>query len=271
MSASCLYEGSVRHRRYGDVPHELRSQLFMVYLDLDELPEALDCSRLCSARGPAIAWFRRSDHLGDPARPLAQEIRELVARRLDATEPIGPVRLLTNLRYVGHCFNPVSFYYCFDAAGERIKSIVAEVSNTPWGERHAYVLEPETPRAGGVLRGQFRKQFHVSPFMAMDHSYAWRMTEPKERLIVHIDAVRLESLAFDATLTLRRRELSAAGLRAMLRRHPALTLRIVSSIYAHGVRLRLRGARPFPHPHGAPPLGPARRRRARASREGAGR
>ncbi len=268
MPASCIYQGWVRHRRYGSIRRELRSRLFMLYLDLDELPELFDRYRVASARGRAPAEFRRTDHLGDPRRPLAAEIRELVAART-GRRPAGPIRLLTNLRYFGQCFNPVSFYYCFDRA-ERVQAIVAEVTNTPWGERHAYVLSPDPGRpAASIMRGRFEKEFHVSPFMGMDHTYVWRMTEPAERLIVHIDSEREEQVAFDATLSLERRELTPARLRALLARHPLQTLRILRQIYANGLRLWLRGARYFPNPSGAPLLGRARRGHARASREGA--
>ena len=155
MEASCVYEGWVRHRRLGAVAHELKAKLFMLYLDLDELPALFDSYRVASARSRAIAEFRRADHLGDPARPLADEVRELVAART-GTAPAGPIRLLTNLRYLGHCFNPVSFYYCFDAAGSRVSTIVAEVTNTPWGESHAYVLSPQEGRpVASIMRGRF--------------------------------------------------------------------------------------------------------------------
>ena len=241
----------------------------MLYLDLDELPALFDRYRLASARGRALAEFRRADYLGDPQRPLAEEIRALVAAR-SGIRPEGPIRLLTNLRYFGHCFNPVSFYYCFDPSGSRVETIVAEVTNTPWGERHAYVLSAASGRPGAsIMCGRFAKEFHVSPFMGMNLTYAWRMTEPGNRLIVHIESEHEQTVAFDATLSLERSPLSPARLRGLLARHPLLTLRIVRQIYANGLRLRLKGARYFPNPSGAPLLGRARREHARASREGA--
>jgi len=263
MGASCAYEGWVRHRRHDPIEHELRMRLFMVYLDLDELPELFDGYRAASARGRAIAEFRRADYLGDPRRGLATVVRELVSERTG--RPLGgPVRLLTNLRYFGHAFNPVSFYYCFDADGSQVEAIVAEVTNTPWGERHAYVLEPAATRAPGsaVLAGRFAKAFHVSPFMGMDHAYAWRMTVPGRQLIVHIESEREGRLAFDATLSLTRRPLSPASLNRLLMRHPLLTLQILRRIYTNGLHLWVKGVGYFPNPSGASPL-PGRRPGAR--------
>jgi DUF1365 family protein len=249
--ASCLYEGSVRHRRTGAVRDEFRYPLFMAYLDLDELPDLFDGRWLWSARGPALAWFRRSDFLGDPDVPLGDAVRELVGERTGA-RPDGPIRLLTHLRCFGHCFNPVSFYYCFDAAGEHVVAVVAHVTNTPWGERHAYVMGVSEVADRGtvtVMRERLEKRLHVSPLMGMDHTYDWRLTEPAEQLLVHIESQRANGeRAFDATLSLRRREITRRSLRRALARYPLLTVRIVTRIYTHALRLKLRGATYFPHP-----------------------
>jgi DUF1365 family protein len=251
VKRSCLYEGTVRHRRAGAVNDEFCYPLFMAYLDLDELPGLFDGRWLWSARGPAIAWFRRADYLGDPGVPLADAVRELVSERIGVRAE-GPIRLLTHLRYFGKCFNPVSFYYCFDPSGERVVAVVADVTNTPWGERHAYVMNAADPADHGsvtVMRARFDKQLHVSPLMGMDQIYDWRLTAPGEQLLVHIESDgREQRKVFDATLSLRRRELTPRSLRAVLARYPLITLRIVARIYAHALRLRLRGARYFPHP-----------------------
>lgn len=222
----------------------------MAYLDLAELPELFDGHLLWSARRPAPAWFRRDDYLGDPGISLEDAVRDLVAQRT-GTRPTGPVRLLTHLRYLGWAFNPVSFYYCFDDTGERVCAVVAEVTNTPWGERHAYVLEALEAEDHGsvrVLRGDFHKRLHVSPFMGMDHSYRWSLTEPGEQLLVHIESLRAGKVTFDATLSMRRRVLDAAGLRRALWRYPLMTMRVSAGIYGHALRLKLKGARYFPRP-----------------------
>jgi DUF1365 family protein len=248
--ASAVYEGWIRHRRFEPVEHEFRYPLFLMYLDLAELPEVLDPYPLFSARRPALARFRREDFMGDPARPLAECAREAVEGATGAN-PSGPVRLLAGLRYFGHCFNPVSLYYCFDSPAERVEAVVADVQNIPWGERHPYVLARDE-RRGSVLSDELEKTFHVSPLMGMDQTYAFRASEPGDRLAVHIESRPNtgEGKSFDATLSLRRRELSPRTLAGLLARYPAMSLQVVAKIYVQALRLKLKGARYYPHPEG---------------------
>ncbi|NLT05140.1 MAG: DUF1365 domain-containing protein [Solirubrobacterales bacterium] len=246
--ASAVYHGAVRHRRHSPVAHGFEYRHTMLYLDLDELPAAFDVHPLYSARRPALARFRRADHLGPPDRPLADCVRDLVAEH-GGHRPDGPVRLLTTLRQFGHAFNPVSFHYCFDRAGERVEAVVAHVTNTPWGESHAYVLERSG--AGTVLADRIDKAFHVSPFIGMDHRYDWRVSEPGERIAVHIDELDDDGATiFDATLSLRRSALTRRELSRALARFPLTSLRVLSLIYVNALALKLRGAPYHPHPGG---------------------
>jgi uncharacterized protein len=243
VSSSCIYEGVIRHRRL-EPRHEFRDRLALAYLDLEELPWLLG-GRLVSRR-PGLVRFRRRDYLGDPAVPLDRAVRELVSERT-GERPAGPIRLLTHPRSFGHCFNPVSFYYCFEAAGEHLEAVVAEVTNTPWGERHAYVLG-HGHASGKGLNAQFEKAMHVSPFMGMDHRYDVRASTPGRTLSVHIGSSRAGTTVFDATLSLRRRELTRASLARTTARYPFATVRVLALIYAHALGLKLAGARVHRHP-----------------------
>jgi hypothetical protein len=235
----------VRHRRFAVRSHEFRQRLALAYIDLDELPGLLG-GRLVRRR-PGFVRFRRGDYLGDPGVPLDDAVRDTVQAR-SGVRPTGPIRLLANLSAVGHCFNPVSFYYCMDARAQRVQAVVAEVTNTPWGERHCYVLAASThshdasspdasPLAERVLACSFPKSLHVSPFMGMDHRYEWRMTTPAQTLSAHISSSHEGELAFDATLALRRRELTSASSIVLT----TTTLRTLASIYAQAARLKLKG------------------------------
>lgn len=235
---SCLYAGEVRHRRFRPAPHRFRYRLFMVYLDLDETEEAFRGRWLWSARRPAPAWFRRRDFLGDPSRPLADEVRRTVEERT-GRRPEGPIRLLTHLRYFGYSFNPVSFYYCF--RGDEVEAIVAEITNTPWKERHRYVV-------AGLGPHRFGKEFHVSPFLPMEMTYRWRFTTPGATLAVHMENETREGTAFDATLSLERRELTGGACARALLRHPVMTAKVSLGIYYQALRLFLKRAPFHVHP-----------------------
>lgn len=243
---SCLYEGTIWHRRRRPTRHAFRHHLFMVFLDLAELPGVFRGRWLWGCEPWRWARFRRADHLGDPATSLDESVRALVERHTGA-RPSGPVRLLTQLRYGGVAMNPLALYYCYDEPGERVETVVAEVTNTPWGEQHCYVLSPR--HDGRRLDAEHAKEFHVSPFMELQQRYRWRLANPGESLRVRITSTdRTPSPLFDAALSLRRRTLSSAGLAWALARYPLLTTRIAAAIYGHALRLWWKGTPFHPHP-----------------------
>lgn len=245
---SAIYEGTVRHRRFAPAAHGFDYTLFMMYLDLAELDAVFAGRWLWSASRPAPAAFRRRDHYGEPAAPLEESIRALVEEKT-GRRPVGRIGLLTHLAYFGHCFNPVSFYYCWDAAGRAVEAIVAEVANTPWHERHMYVLDRRaslTP--GDVMSFKLKKEFHVSPFMDMDQSYAWSFREPRERLSVHMENHEGGAKLFDATMTLERRPITGPALARCLAGWPLMTLKVVGAIHWEAFKLWAKDVPVFTHP-----------------------
>jgi len=245
---SAIYEGTVRHRRFAPVRNEFAYRLFMMYLDLGELDEVFRGHWLWSTRHFNLACLRRKDHLGDPTISIDEAVRLLVAERTGA-RPTGPIRLLTHLRYFGHCFNPVSFFYCYDADGQRVETIVAEITNTPWHERHCYVLaETMNEHKHPWKHYRFPKTFHVSPFMDMNVGYDWRFLEPGERVQIHMEDWAEGGKLFDATLSLRRQPINAGGLIRVLTRYPLMTVQVVAKIHWQALRLWRKGAPFYVHP-----------------------
>jgi len=252
---SCLYLGKVRHRRFSPVVNTFGYRLFLAYLDLEEIPHVFDIHPLWSAEHVNLAYFRRRDHYGPVGMPLDQAIRDLVHER-SGSRPEGPIRLLTHLRYLGYCFNPVSFYYCFNPLDTRVEAIVAEVHNTPWLEEHCYVLTDSMnlhPR-DDWRRFRFQKAFHVSPFMEMAIRYDWRFKVPGDTLTVHMNLTHEETRRFDATLELKRTPMTRGGLTKALLTYPLMTWKVAAMIYRQALRLRFKGAPVHAHPKKSIPI-----------------
>jgi uncharacterized protein len=243
---SRIYKGWVEHRRTAPRENRFRYRLFMLYLDLAELPTLFDRTPFWSASKPALAWFRRSDYVGPIHLPLDEAVRRLVAQTT-GRRPAGPIRLLTHLRYFGATMNPVSFYYCFNAAGDALETIVAEITNTPWGERHHHVLSVDAAH-GRLKRFEFDKGFHVSPFMPMDMRYQWCFNEPGGRLFVNMQNCRRGDRVFDATLALRCSPLNRASLLLALAAFPLMTFKVLAGIYYQALKLYLKRTPIFAHP-----------------------
>lgn len=245
---SKLFVGQVSHQRFTPKKHTFNYKMFMMYLDLDELPELFDPFLLWSARRFNLAYYSRQDHMGDAQQPLKQAVIDLVKEK-SGISLTGPIRLLTHLRYFGYGFNPVSFYYCFDEKDEHLQAIVAEVNNTPWGEQHCYVLPigPEQQNSN-QYKFELKKVFHVSPFNPMDHDYAWFFSL-QQHLTVHMENWKNGEKVFDATLALKAQEINSKNLARALINFPLMTAKVGFSIYYQALKLFLKRTPLYTHPN----------------------
>lgn len=241
---SAIWQGSVRHRRFAPRAHAFSYSLFMLGLDLDELP-GLEQGRWFAVERAGLLSFRREDYLRGSEGPLKQAVWDKVAALGGDAEPGGRVLLLGNVRCLGFYFSPVNFYFC-DRAGET-RYLLAEVSNTPWNECHYYLLDL-------AALSPHDKDFHVSPFMGLGMRYHWRIRAPKEEALIHIEShpVSGESKLFDATLALRRAPWCRSGLAALLARWPWMTLKVLLGIYWQALRLFIKRTPVFTHPESRP-------------------
>ncbi|MFB6347085.1 MAG: DUF1365 domain-containing protein [bacterium] len=248
---SAFYEGTVTHARSTEVDHNFSVSLFMVYLDLGDLNDVFSNIPCWTINRPGLAAFHRNDHFGETSRDLEDCVRDKVEEKT-GERPTGSIRLLTQLRYFGYCFNPVSFYYCFNRDEDDLEAVLAEVHNTPWGEEHVYVL----PRSSGDSRGgrlsfTFDKEFHVSPFLSMDTYYDLSVTVPNDSLSVRIDSYRDNERILRADLHLKRRSISMYSAFVELMQYPGMTLQTIGRIYYEALKLWWKGASYHPHPRGA--------------------
>lgn len=251
---SCLYEGTLDHARLGAVPHAFSTSVAMAWLALEELPGALDGHPLWSARRAAPMRYRREDFHGPAGVPLDDAVRDTVAEAT-GRRPEGPIRLLAHLRTWGWSFNPIAFYMVLSPDRRRVDTLLAEVTNTPWHERHAYVLPIDAP--DHRLGTRFPKALHVSPFLDMDLDHAISFTAPgADDVTICMDDWRGDEKVFAATLRLHRRPLDRPTMGDILRRHPVPAQRVSAGIYREALKLRAKGAPFRRHPKHEPPTDP---------------
>jgi uncharacterized protein len=239
---SAIYSGQVFHRRMLPKVHEFKYSDTMFYLDLSEIPGGGD-----GVLGRCAARFRLEDHFAGPGKKLEDAVRDLVESEL-GFRPLGGIRILTHIRQLGYVMNPVSFYYCWSQDDSRVEAIVAEVHNTPWGETHCYAFRFEE---GERNEFRFRKNFHVSPFMAMDQEYVWRFDQPGDELLVLMENWEGAHMIFEARLSLQRQPLTEQTLSRILWKNPFLTMAVIARIYWQAGKLWMKRIPYFTHPRKA--------------------
>lgn len=253
---SCLYVGTVHHRRSVPSHHAFRYPLFLTYLDLDELDSVFAQSPWWSINRCNLVNFKRQDFIG----PHSMSVKEAVVNTLKqhGVEGFnGQVRMLASLRYFGFCFNPVTFYFCFREGEDEATYLIAEVHNTPWNEKHVYVLSfhshteltmPCMNSEAGRNTFEFAKEFHVSPFNPMSMQYKWSVQQPGKTLQVHIGAHHNAEKWFSASLLLNREPLTSRSMAGILIRFPLMTLKVFAGIYWQAFRLWIKRTPIFDHP-----------------------
>jgi DUF1365 family protein len=244
---SKIFSGSIFHERRVEAAHKFRYSLFMLYLDLDELELIARTFKFFGIERTGLISFWRRDYLPEMSQA---SLKQAVIDKIKAdsgTNFAGKVFVLTHPRWFGYVMNPLTLYYCFGANGA-LEHVLGEITNTPWGERHTYVM---TPKDSQNLKQTyvFSKGFHVSPFLPMDMQYSWTITKPTDRLSVHISNRVGDRLDFEAHMGLRSMPLTTWNLLKLWARDPWITAKVLVGIYWQaGVLYLLKKVRFYSHP-----------------------
>ncbi len=230
---SALYRGEVFHQRRHPKLHQFRYPLTLLYVDVDEIDAVLKLHPFASRNRCSLLRFRRADFHGHSSESIKSAVYKTVRDQADIVLK-GPVRVLAHWRCFGFNFNPLTTYYCFDEGGEKLVAIVAEVTNTPWLERHPYVLRVNTD---GSVCTQFDKGMTVSPFHPLDMTYHWKSNVPADHLNICIANEWRGETVFQARLALRAEPLSRHALNQYLFSLSGNPLRGVMAIYWQAARL----------------------------------
>ncbi|MDD9890642.1 MAG: DUF1365 domain-containing protein [Gammaproteobacteria bacterium] len=242
---SAIYEGYVRHRRFVPGQHEFRYPLFMFLLKAEEIPLVVKCFWQLGTHLFSWARFKRDDYLLGSSTNLSDSVKEKIAEHLNTNEKEidGEVYLLGHLRYFGFYFSPLNVYFLKN--GESFKYMLAEVSNTPWHEKHYYLLDLEN-------LSPHQKEFHVSPFNPMNQTYQWKIKPPSngtDQCVIHIESIdESDTRVFDATLVLQRKPLIQSQLNRVLIKTPVQTASVVFGIYWQALKLFLKRTPIYKHP-----------------------
>lgn len=258
MLSDGIYKGEVVHKRFHPKQHAFNYPLAMILVDVNQLESSFKTSRWWSLERFNLISFYRNDYIQPESHTNSSNktmsITDVVAEKIfNASGEIfsGTVKLLTNPRFFGYVFNPVSFYLCYDQ-NNTLKYILSQINNTPWNERHTYVHQV-SDQSNAKMVFEFDKAFHVSPFMPMNLNYTWKFILYNNKVDIHMALFDSGVKQFIATMRAKHSPFTAKNMLQLPIEFPLQTLRIVFRIYWHALRLWMKKVPFYEHPNSHEP------------------
>tara|TARA_R110002110_G_scaffold119309_2_gene293726 strand:- start:7061 stop:7813 length:753 start_codon:yes stop_codon:yes gene_type:complete len=244
MRENILFSGTLRHRRFIPKVHEFTYKVFYFYFNINELASLCDTISFLSQEKFNYLSFYRKNYIGDASQPISETVNKLLSSQ--NTKPSSDVFMMTQLSHLGFCFNPISLYFTYQ--DDMLQSLIADVQNTPWGEKHPYVLTNPNDISHQSYAFQFLKKLHVSPFFDMRFVYDLNLKLTKENFIVHMQNMKDDIKHFDVTLSMQGVPFSANALKKLIVKHPFVSQKIILSIYWQALKLYIKRIPFVSHP-----------------------
>ena len=224
---SCLYECTIMHDRQSPKRYKFVHKIFMFYLDIDEIPQLSSFSWLLGYNQHRVYDFRDKDHISSGLSSIKENIRAYLKTR-GVDQQVHRIQLMTNVRTFGYIFNPVAFYFCFDA-GDLPICVVSEIGNT-FGELKYFYLGPDTKSTVGFSDRQV-KYYYISPFTDLDNELEFKIQVPDEKLNITIDTLKNGRKFFWSSMTGPRKPLTNANLIWYTIKYPWVTFKVIFLIH----------------------------------------
>jgi DUF1365 family protein len=241
MTRSAIYDSVVRHRRFKPMGHKLRYSVYSLLVDIDEIGDLARRIPILSHNRWNLVAFHDADHGPRDGTDLRSWIECIIAD--EHVDTAGPIELMAFPRVLGYAFNPLSVWFIHAGDG-RLSAVLYEIRNT-FGHSHSHlvVLDDDDEGTGGALRHGFTKTLHVSPFFDQIGRYEVALRPPGEGFSIAITYFDEEDdRLLSASQQGSRTELTTGSLLRQFFTKPLLTLKIVTGIHVHAVRLLLKGA-----------------------------
>lgn len=244
MRQNMLYSGTVRHRRFAPKTHEFKYKLYYFYLNPNDISDLCKNIVYLSCEQFNYLSFKQKNYIGGKKANIYDAVEKLLSEH-NVTRS-SDIYMMAQLAHFGYCFNPISLYFTYE--GDKLQSLIADVHNTPWGEKHAYVLTKPSFSKPPFYQYQFKKALHVSPFMQMDFMYHFNVKVTEDNFVLHMKNMKQDYRYFDATLNLTGEPLTTATLKRLVFKHPLMAQKIVLGIYWQACKLFLKQIPFVSHP-----------------------